>query len=446
MLILLTNNTYGSLNPHTQCLSTNAENNCNLIIFLDNYSDTLTLLLGFRLYLNQFFALMEKKMLNTWRNLILLLIQILIPVIFIIITIVTVRSWGGSRDLPKMTFSLNTYEPTMTTVEFNSSNWAGTFETKVFENYRSQFTDQKKGRVDVEVISDNMTEHYLKKSKQFLARVNRRYLYGVTISRPNFTVWYSNQPYHASPISLSLLHNAILRTVAGRDCSISVSNKPLAYRTESRMMMLQAGNNLGFQLSFNVGFAMAFVASFFIIGYIKERITKAKLLQFVSGVNVLMYWITAFLWDYFTFLVIAFLVTFTIGVFQEDGFSTFEELGRIYLVLIMFGFAVLPVVYIAAFFFNAPASGFTKMSIIFIFLGVAMYTVVFSMRFEGFGLRNVADTLTWIFLTVPHFALSNALSNINMVNVLSDVCKRQCTILGQCGKQLCKINPTCCSK
>lgn len=143
---------------------------------------------------------------------------------------------------------------------------------------------------------------------------------------------------------------------------------------------------------------------------------------------------------------LALLMTITIGVFQEDGYSTFEELGRIYFVLIMFGFAVLPFIYISAFFFTAPASGFTKMSIIFIFLGVAMYTVVFSMRFEGFNLKHVADTLTWIFLAVPHFALSNAFSNINMVNVLTDVCKRQCQLLGMCGQALCEANPRCCSE
>lgn len=190
---------------------------------------------------------------------------------------------------------------------------------------------------------------------------------------------------------------------------------------------------------------MAFVASFFVIVYIKERVTKAKLLQFVSGINIVMYWVTAFLWDYFLFILIALLMTLTIAIFQEDGYATFEQLGRIYFVLIMFGFAVLPFIYIAAFFFNAPASGFTKMSIIFIFLGVAMYTVVFSMRFEGFNLKHVANTLTWIFLAVPHFALSNAFSNINIVNVLTDVCRRQCEMLGTCGDQLCQINNRCCS-
>lgn len=389
---------------------------------------------------------MEKKILNSWRNLLLLIIQIIIPVTFITITIVIVRSWGGNRDLPKLSLNAKTYKPTVTTVEFDPTRWADSIETRIFENYRNQFKELARDKFQFEQINKDMEQHYLNKSNQFLARVNSRYLFGVTIDSPNITVWFNNQPYHASPVSLSLVHNAILSAVAGRNCSIDVSNKPMPYRTESRMMMLQAGNNMGFQLAFNIGFAMAFVASFFVIVYIKERVTKAKLLQFVSGINVVMYWLTAFLWDYLLFIVIAFLMTLTIGVFQENGFSTFEELGRIFFVLIMFGFAVLPFVYIAAFFFNAPASGFTKMSIIFIFLGVAMYTVVFSMRFEGFNLKHVADTLTWIFLAVPHFSLSNAFSNINIVNVYLDICNTQCKIFGVCGEELCQRVSRCCSK
>lgn len=146
-------------------------------------------------------------------------------------------------------------------------------------------------------------------------------------------------------------------------------------------------------------------------------------------------------------MLVAFLVTATIGVFQENGFSTFEQLGRIFLLLIMFGFAVLPFLYIAAFLFQSPASGFTKMSIIFIFFGVAMYTVVFSMRFDGFNLKDLADTLTWFFLAVPHFSLSNALTNLNLINVFKEVCDQQCNLLNICDKQAqCDFNPRCCSE
>jgi len=362
------------------------------------------------------------------------------------ITIVIVRSWGGNKDLPSLELSLNTYQPTHTTIQFDPKVWADSIENKIFENYRQQFIDLSNDSKTWEVITGDMNEHYLEKTKKFLIRMNKRNLFGATIEKPNITVWFNNQPYHTSPISLGLVHNAILRTVCGKNCSITVSNKPLPYRAESRMMMLQAGNNLGFQLSFNIGFAMAFVASFFIIVYIKERVTKSKHLQYVSGVSSVTYWTSAFVWDFLLFLLIALLTTGTIGIFQESGYSTFRQLGRIYFLLIMFGFAVLPFLYIAAFMFQGPASGFIKMSIFFIFFGTAMYTVVFSMRFEGFNLKHVADTLTWIFLVIPHFSLSNGLSNMNLINVFAEVCDQQCKLLGICEKEKqCAINPRCCN-
>lgn len=140
-------------------------------------------------------------------------------------------------------------------------------------------------------------------------------------------------------------------------------------------------------------------------------------------------------------------MTLTIGIFQENGFSTSEELLRMMLLFLLFGFAVLPLLYISTFMFTSPASGFTKMSVLFIFFGVAMYTVIFSMGFEGFNLTHVADALTWFFLAIPHFSLSNAITNINLVNVFKEVCHQQCNLLGICDKdKLCEFNKRCCSK
>lgn len=143
---------------------------------------------------------MEKKVLHSWRNWILLLIQIIIPITFITITIVIVRSWGGNKDLPRLELSVKTYNPIVTTVEFNASNWVDSIETKIFEGYRQQFKDLPRENFELQVIEAEMIEHYLNKSNQFLARVNNRYLYGVTIEKPNITVWFNNQPYHTSPI------------------------------------------------------------------------------------------------------------------------------------------------------------------------------------------------------------------------------------------------------
>ena len=44
-------------------------------------------------------------------------------------------------------------------------------------------------------------------------------------------------------------------------------------------------------------FAMSFIPASFVLYLIQERATKAKHLQFVSGVSPLVYWVANFFWD-----------------------------------------------------------------------------------------------------------------------------------------------------
>lgn len=44
-------------------------------------------------------------------------------------------------------------------------------------------------------------------------------------------------------------------------------------------------------------FAMSFIPASFVLYLIQERVTKAKHLQFVSGVSPVIYWLTNFMWD-----------------------------------------------------------------------------------------------------------------------------------------------------
>lgn len=49
-------------------------------------------------------------------------------------------------------------------------------------------------------------------------------------------------------------------------------------------------------------FAMSFVPASFILYLIQERVTKAKHLQFVSGVSPVVYWVANFFWDMVRFI------------------------------------------------------------------------------------------------------------------------------------------------
>lgn len=110
---------------------------------------------------------------------------------------------------------------------------------------------------------------------------------------------------------------------------ITVTNAPLPYTTETVLKQLNTGNNLGTQLSTNLCFCFCFVSAFYILFLIKERESRSKLLQFVSGANVLLFWVSQFLWDIMTFTLTAIVVVCTLACFQEDGFSAFGDLGKL---------------------------------------------------------------------------------------------------------------------
>lgn len=50
-------------------------------------------------------------------------------------------------------------------------------------------------------------------------------------------------------------------------------------------------------VSICVIFAMSFVPASFVLFLIEERVSKAKHLQFVSGVKPILYWLANFTWD-----------------------------------------------------------------------------------------------------------------------------------------------------
>lgn len=50
-------------------------------------------------------------------------------------------------------------------------------------------------------------------------------------------------------------------------------------------------------VSICVIFAMSFVPASFVVFLIQERVTKAKHMQFISGVQPFLYWLTNFVWD-----------------------------------------------------------------------------------------------------------------------------------------------------
>lgn len=170
----------------------------------------------------------------------------------------------------------------------------------------------------------------------------------------------------------------------------------------------------------------------FVMFFIKERVSRAKLLQFVSGVNKTIFWMTSFVIDYIVFFLISVLYIGVLAGYQKEGYSEFAELARNFMLIVIFGVAVLPYTYIASFMFQIPSSGLVRLAIGYIVSGVFFFMAVFILSNELFNLEYIADPLGWVFLIFPHYSLASAMSSLNVQTSTKRVCNQLCSTFDEC--------------
>ncbi|ETN61053.1 ATP-binding cassette sub-family A member 3 [Anopheles darlingi] len=407
-------------------------------------TETYEPLTGNRLRCSRIWAMVIKKYLSFIRSWKISTIQVLLPTAFVLLVIGIVQIMPNQTMLPPLNITLASYDHTSTILSTNDQSTA--VAAAYGELIREAKARTQAGSHELIVTEQDFGEFILDKYGQSVYKVNKDYMIGCTLNTWTnvHTVWFNNKGFHTAPLSLSLLHNAIARTVC-RNCSIMIVNKPLPYSTHVRFLRTQIGSNLGFQLSFNTGFAMAFVGAFYIMYYVRERASGSKLLQFVAGVEPLTFWGVSFLWDLAVYCVAMALYIATLAAFGEEGWSTVDELWRVVLVFLSFGLAVLPFTYLGAYCFDVPSTGFIKMLIFNIFSGTVMFTAVFLLQVKEFDLTHVAERLEWLFMVFPVFALTHGLNNIGVMETTKQICSAFCEATPFCTEKIvCKLRKECC--
>lgn len=79
------------------------------------------LLHGFRLRANQWYAMLKKKYIYWKRSWVLFILQILIPILFVVISVLVVRMYESSTILPALEMSLSTYGQSVTMLQTPSN-------------------------------------------------------------------------------------------------------------------------------------------------------------------------------------------------------------------------------------------------------------------------------------------------------------------------------------
>uniref|UniRef100_A0A8C9Y813 P-type phospholipid transporter n=1 Tax=Sander lucioperca TaxID=283035 RepID=A0A8C9Y813_SANLU len=210
-----------------------------------------------------------------------------------------------------------------------------------------------------------------------------------------FQIWFNNKGWHSIGSFLNVLNNGILRASlqAGQDPTkfgITASNHPLNLTKEQLSQVALMTTSVDVLVSICVIFAMSFVPASFVVFLIQERVNKAKHLQFISGVQPLLYWLANFVWDMVRYFIVLALLFF---IFSNSSF-----------------------------FFKIPSTAYVVLTSVNILIGINGSVSTFVL--ELFGIGGINDILKNVFLIFPHFCLGRGLIDMVKNQAMADALER----------------------
>uniref|UniRef100_A0A3Q3LEW5 P-type phospholipid transporter n=1 Tax=Mastacembelus armatus TaxID=205130 RepID=A0A3Q3LEW5_9TELE len=249
-------------------------------------------------------------------------------------------------------------------------------------------------------------------------------------SRNNVKVWYNNKGWHAMVSFVNVMNNGLLRAnlppgPERMKHGITAYNHPLNLTKEQLTEMAMMTTSVDVLVSICVIFAMSFVPASFVLFLIEERVSKAKHLQFVSGVKPILYWLANFTWDMLNYAVPATMVVLIFISFQQQSYVSETNLPALILLLLLYGWSITPLMYPASFVFTVPSTAYVVLTSINLFIGINGSIATFVLElFVDEHLNEVNRILKKVFLIFPHFCLGRGLIDMAKNQAMADAFQR----------------------
>uniref|UniRef100_A0A8C7RQP9 P-type phospholipid transporter n=1 Tax=Oncorhynchus mykiss TaxID=8022 RepID=A0A8C7RQP9_ONCMY len=249
-------------------------------------------------------------------------------------------------------------------------------------------------------------------------------------TKNNVKIWFNNKGWHSIGSFLNVMNNGILRASlpAGQDSSkygIRAFNHPLNLTKEQLSQVALMTTSVDVLVSICVIFAMSFVPASFVVFLIQERVNKAKHMQFISGVQPFLYWLSNFIWDMCNYIVPATLVIIIFICFQQDAYVSSTNLPVLALLLLLYGWSITPLMYPASFFFKIPSTAYVVLTSVNILIGINGSVSTFVLELFGSNeIGGINDILKNVFLIFPHFCLGRGLIDMVKNQAMADALER----------------------
>ncbi|XP_038064112.1 ATP-binding cassette sub-family A member 2-like isoform X2 [Patiria miniata] len=241
--------------------------------------------------------------------------------------------------------------------------------------------------------------------------------------------WFSHKGYHSVPTYINVLNNAILRANLDPDIhgnpsayGITVINHPVnktGWQLEEEFVNRQSTNVL---IAIFIIVAMSFVPAGFVVFLVIERSTKAKHLQFVSGMRPVVYWTSNFIWDMMAYLLPATCCILILILFDVPAYSSHTNLPGVVTLFLLYGFSMTPIMYPASFLFSESSSAYVTLIVLNLFTGVTSIITTFILEIfnNDEDLASLYTELDKLFLLFPNYCLGKALMDLSFNEYMNE--------------------------
>mmetsp|Transcript_6325 Transcript_6325/g.7912 ORF Transcript_6325/g.7912 Transcript_6325/m.7912 type:complete len:1988 (-) Transcript_6325:343-6306(-) len=376
---------------------------------------------GFSLFLLHLRTLITKRFWNYKRDWKALSLTILLPAVFILLGLAILQIDSDSVQ-PSLTLDLTdsyntgvqtTQNPVFYAVENCTFDSDGS--CPAVDSLMDEMIGASPVQIDLEDNSFISVSEYVDFVGDTLLETNEDYeasRYGAFsfLSSENDVydvVLHTNYTaLHSFPLFMSALNEALLRLLSDSDITITVREYPLP--ETSTNSEISEGID-GFTVTLFMLIAFAFVPAGYAQYIIREKEQKTKHQQVVSGVSLNAYWISSYLWDFVCYLLGPMLLTIILlAAFDVEALILGKGGAAVFMVLLMFGLAIIPFTYLMTFMFRSAAVGTVIVILANWILGLMLTIVCFILMLIPSTMDD-AKHLRHFFRLFPQFCFGDAM-------------------------------------
>ena len=255
---------------------------------------------------------------------------------------------------------------------------------------------------------------------------NNKLSFETFVEREYSKAWFSFKGYHAMPIYLNVMNNAILRRELSdlRGLSYNLSRYGIVAASEPwpptqeelALREIRTGKPLMVPLLALFGFC--FLASSFVLFVLEERVSGTKHLQSISGLNKLVYWTSSYAWDLAGYTLAILLGSLVFLAFDKPAFVS-PSYYPVFLAACMgFGCVSISLMYSVSWLFSSPGKAYVVMFCLSYVVGMIAMVVNYSYDFINREKnRETSQLLENIFLLFPSYSLCKVLYEMIIIYI-----------------------------